>query len=196
MAAFIQTKKGVDSPLLEFITKYFPVLIGLLIATPYLMEWIAKIGANVRAADAAAAVKDKQTKAETAVKTAQINTQKSNEENKTGNIKVLSKKEDVILKPVSTDSARNRLKTRARALAYAMGTLADNGWWQGWFEDDKDIATILIKEGYNLAYLELLYQGVYTKSRILRNDVLRNLDDDQKARVIAAHKKINVTWLS
>lgn len=183
------SNKGADSPLLEFIMKYFPVLIGLLIAFPLLLEWVAKIGSNIRAADAAATVKDEQTKAETSVKTQTVKAKASAQENQVGDLNVLKTKSDLILKGF-TQTTKDRLTSAAQMLSFHLGTSALNSKWgpSAWTENDSDAAKVLTDNWYYIKQLEQLYKGVYTTNRDLKNDVYRFLDTSDFDRVKKYYK--------
>ena len=71
-----------------------------------------------------------------------------------------------------------RLKTAASKLAHELGTKYN--WYdpKSWTENDVEVGKILKYEGRNLNIIADLYYHVYTTSKNLKTDLIKNLDKD------------------
>lgn len=164
---------------LDFLARYWIVLIGLLLATPYLFKWIANLKVN-------ASVAQKEALTKSIVETAENNAK----QNAIQDLAVNASKEDSILKNFADVKMRDRLKTAAKNLAFAFGTAADSHWWDvtTLTEDDTQAGKILTDNWAHFKYLEALYQNVYTKNRNLKSDIAKLLDNDIRAKVVKYYR--------
>lgn len=186
MANLRKSKIGVNSPILEFISKYWAVLIGLLFFAPTILKWFKDLAVSVKANAVTKSI------------------EQNNIENQNFVPKTIQEKVDKILftdGKITDKKVRDRLQSRAIELSNHFGFNHDTGNWYDvltpryWTENDKEIEIILVKETHNFRHLEKLYYGVYTQSRNLSQDILKLLDKQNLKNVRTEWAKYGKNYL-
>jgi hypothetical protein len=172
-----KSKATSNSGFLNFIERYWLVLVGLLLAYPYIVNWIKQLK-----------VVNKET-------TINQETGIIKAENAPQNLTTIQSKSDKILERVKHQSDKDRLIARSKALAGAMGQLSDNSWWSSLFINRSEAVTIIKQEVNNIKYIEQLYQYVFTDNQNLRSDVLNFLLPAQREDIRKYYKDRNKTFI-
>lgn len=182
----IRSSKGVNSPFLEFVERYWMVICGLLFFAPTILKWLKDIAIESKKDDILNSVEVNNSQNQQAIPAL-----------------ILSKSEVIFAQSKITDEkTKKRLMSSASAIAYNLGVnFTDSGsFWdvfdpRGWTENDEEVGRLLILETHNFRVIEKLYFNVYTRSRNLSNDVLKLVDKDVLTKVRKVWSSNGQTWL-
>lgn len=166
-----------NSFFMEFLKKYWYILLGIIIALPYLVQFFKKMGIKYQVDD----IKNDMSL------NSQINAQ--------DNIFIQLNKADQILRNYGITTARKKeFQADVKNFAYHLGTGVGLEFWQMWTENDKEASKILIKWIRHLPKFAELYYHCYTESKNLNTDVLKYLDKAELARVRNTQKLYNINF--
>jgi hypothetical protein len=179
--AYIKNKNNsfdFDAPM-EFLQKYWFIILGLLVAIPWIKNYLAEMATKNKKDALANVVEEKQTIFET------------NKE-----IKVIENKNPLTQKQKRLKiTGSSELWAASEKLASDFGfAIQDTGDWydfakpRKWTENDESIRNTLMKYRNYFSILEKLYFTVDTPSRSLRADILKYLDQKELSLVRKALK--------
>lgn len=172
---------GVQSPFLDWLEKYWVMLLGILFFLPTVMKWIKDINVTGQKDDMENEI------------------ELNSSENSVQSPQMITDKVDQYL-PVELKIAkdqREKLKADTIALVHNLGTRAGSSWYNvdTWTENDAEVEKILKRQVHNYKVIERLYFMAYTESRNLTNDILKYLDKTNLTRVRAFWAQYNKSYL-
>lgn len=173
--AYVKKNNSVnmDAPM-EFLQKYWFIILGLLIAIPWIKNYLAEMATKNKKDALQNVVEEKETVFET------------NKE-----IKIIENKNPLTQKQKRLKiTGSSELWAASEKLAHDFGfSIQDTGNWydfakpRRWTENDASIRNTLLKYRKYFNILEKLYYTVDTPSRSLRADILKYLDTSELALV-------------
>jgi hypothetical protein len=179
-----------DTKVIPFLKKYGIFLIVLFLVFPYVYKWAKYAIQSIK---------------NTNLETQQI--QNANENGKADPIITKQKVVDIKKKyPKVNDKTMNTIVASAFNIAKAFGTnVEDNHVLLGgvidlynvsaWFEDEKTAMGYLKRHTGTFPILEEVYYKTATKSKNLKNDIMKYLSQSQYKELANVYKKAGYNWL-